>query len=144
MSQVKFYRGDINTSLPNKYENGAVYVIQKDSNSADIYTDLDNNTRVKIGGNCDVIIKTTSEWAAVGTSLVSERNTFYIYSDGGTYINPDSNSQEITYIPRIKIGDGNSYVVDLPFISVLPQQVEFWNNKLNLNLTGEILEFNRL
>lgn len=51
----------------------------------------------------NVIVKTSSEWAE-NPSLVSVRGTIYVYMDSDNV--------------RIKIGDGNAYVVDLPFVSV--------------------------
>lgn len=65
-------------------------------------------------------------------------------------------------IPGIKIGDGTTYVQDLPFVGsyerdllllhinnagihVSPEEKEFWNNKINTTdyLIGEALIFTR-
>ena len=88
----------------------------------------------------------------------------YVPSDGDIiiYIDKDTISEGGTTknVPGIKIGDGNAYCVDLPFVAddiakdlydhidnasihVSSQDRSFWDNKLNLNLNGEILEFNR-
>lgn len=54
-----------------------------------------------------VYYNTTANWNAQVT-LVSELKSIYIYSDY-KLVNGE-------YIPGIKIGDGNAYVIDLPFI----------------------------
>ena len=84
---------------------------------------------------------TTAEWATQ-TSLVSKLNTVYIYKDHRT--KSDGNGGTIN-IAGFKLGDGQAYVVDLPFLSVdeetFNQHVQdttihitaaerqFWNNK---------------
>lgn len=84
---------------------------------------------------------TTANWNSQ-TTLVSEANTIYIYTDHGT-------SSEGYDIAGIKVGDGMAYVVDLPFIDeavtehiadsnihVTPAEKAFWNNKVRCYLTG--------
>lgn len=83
----------------------------------------------------EVYFNTTAGWAAQG-SLVSEANTLYIYTD----YQQDSEGNDI---PGIKIGDGNAYLVDKPFldtvyyehvndtdIHITAEEREFWNNKV--------------
>ena len=60
---------------------------------------------------------TVAGWATM-PSLVAEQNAFYIYTD--------ALEDEGVPIPRIKIGDGTSYLVDLPFINAL--EIEHINN----------------
>lgn len=72
--------------------------------------------------------KTTAEWNS-NPSLISQKNMIYIYTD---YDEVDGQK-----IPAIKIGDGNAYLIDLPFTSmgsgnVTPEQIEFWNNKVRV------------
>lgn len=51
--------------------------------------------------------------------------------------------------PAMKVGDGQAYLIDLPVTSgdpgggVEPEDRQFWNNKLNCELVGEELIFNR-
>lgn len=84
--------------------------------------------------NKAVYYNTTANWNAQ-TSLVSELKSIYIYSDY-KLVNGE-------YIPGIKIGDGDAYVVDLPFIDAdLTQHIADaaihvsaadrlnWNNKV--------------
>lgn len=75
----------------------------------------------------------------------------------------------VTNIPGFKVGDGNAYLIDLPFVGdagvsdydysqvikmvedheaksdihVTPEEKEFWNNKLNYQVDGETLIFTR-
>ncbi len=60
---------------------------------------------------------TVEGWGSKPTT-VSEKNAVYIYTDA---LESDG-----TYIPRIKIGDGSSYVVDLPFLNKL--EIDHINN----------------
>lgn len=82
-------------------------------------------------------------------NFLSEKNVLYIYTD---YATIDKDDKEIT-IPGLKIGDGKSYLIDLPFVNdssnfneILIDHINnnvihisaydrlFWNNKLNLTL----------
>lgn len=85
-----------------------------------------------------VFYDTTANWAKQ-TSLVSVRGAIYIYSDYR-----DDNG---TDIPYLKIGDGTSYVVDLPFVGKLyddhlvdtvkhitSSERTAWNNKVRCYL----------
>lgn len=82
----------------------------------------------------------TTEYWNSQPSFVPDNCTIIIYTD-------KYNNQSTT-IPGIKIGDGNTYCIDLPFINdditiqlnehinntdihVTPQDKIFWNNKLN-------------
>ena len=92
----------------------------------------------------DVQSGTTEYWNS-HTDLTSIRNRIYVYTD--YYIDNDGN-----YVPGLKIGDGNAYVVDLPFIDerflehiqntqihVTQEQKNFWNNKVSINDQPEFL-----
>ena len=91
--------------------------------------------------------------------LVSEISTIYVYTDKFYYIDGEGNT---IYVPGIKIGDGNAYLIDKPFITdaiqqaftehmndllihVQPGERERWNNKLNYIEPGDsgLLEFTR-
>lgn len=47
--------------------------------------------------------------------------------------------------PSMKVGDGKAYLIDLPFLSegVTLADRQIWSNKLNCELIGEELIFNR-
>ena len=58
------------------------------------------------------------------TNLVSEEGAIYIYTYG--------TGEDIKF--KIKIGDGNAYLIDMPFVVDQPVSVldkEFWNNKVS-------------
>ena len=87
--------------------------------------------------------------------LIAEKGVVYIYSDY-TFIEDESGNR--TEIAGIKIGDGTSYLIDMPFISdattylitshisnsdahVSSADREFWNNKVSAYMDhGEDLE----
>lgn len=90
----------------------------------------------QLQGKATMLAKTTEEWSHQ-TSLISQTNTFYIYTDRTV---EDGKSY-----PGIKVGDGVSYVVDLPFVDdlfyshtnnldihVTLAEKEFWNNKVRI------------
>lgn len=54
-----------------------------------------------------VLCNTTDYWNQ-NRALVSEKGMIYVYSDYRVYNNQT--------IPGFKVGDGNAYVVDLPFV----------------------------
>lgn len=100
-----------------------------------------------------VLYDTTQNWARHG-SLVTEKGTIYIYSDYTYYISPGGESVPLA---GIKIGDGSTYLIDLPFVTdqmtstivrhirnssihVTAQEKEFWNNKVSSYLDGSDLE----
>ena len=127
-----------------------------------VYTVDENHTapRIKIGdgttyvvdlpfltANCqeNQFIKSgTKEYWATQNNYVPPLNTIIVYTNADKI---EKNGEEIL-IPKIKIGDGNAYCVDLPFVDdgileklnnhinntdihVTPQEKSFWNNKIN-------------
>ena len=93
----------------------------------------------------------TEEYWDSQTYLISESRAIYVYSDHYKY---EDNQGNIVYIPAIKIGDGTSYLIDMPFVGdaatielaeltqvvddhiqnqeihVSQEDREFWNNKV--------------
>ena len=59
-----------------------------------------------------VISKTKAEWDAQPT-LRTQLNTIYVYTDAFTY----NDGTEDIVVAGIKIGDGNAYLIDKPFIT---------------------------
>lgn len=103
----------------------------------------------------NVYSDTTANWDSKVT-YVPEDGDIIIYIDKSTIEDGGS----VKNVPGIKIGDGNAYCVDLPFVAddiakdlydhisntsihVSSSDRTFWDSKLNCNLNGEILEFNR-
>ena len=85
-----------------------------------------------------VAVKTSAEWALL-TTLQSRQGEIYVYSDG-------AEDGEGNPIPMIKIGDGNAYVVDLPFatatdIRITDEDIQNWNDKVSVRADGENLIF---
>lgn len=120
MAQVKLYRGSQEASLPVTTQDGALYVVQTGAETGDVYADI-NGQRIKIGtGSGGTFIHTTAEWQQL-SELVSARGSIYIYSDARSY----QDGEETVYVPGIKVGDGTSYVVDLPFVNVTAEQINF-------------------
>ena len=65
------------------------------------------------GGKEYVKYNTTAGWNAQRT-LIAERGILYIYSDHSTITTHEGRTLPV---PGIKVGDGNSYLIDLPFAS---------------------------
>ena len=100
-----------------------------------------------------VKINTTAYWDSL-PRFIPTRGEFIVYSDY-------TQSQSGQDIPALKIGDGRSFLIDMPFIggisSDLIEQInshiqngsihvtsaekEFWNSKVSCNLNGENLIF---
>lgn len=117
MAQVKFYRGEIGTSLPSESINGAIFVIERDkeNNLGDIYVDMESGKRLHI--------KPDSGFKVYDNTLINK-----ISSLGEIYIILDDNQNQT----GIKVGDGKAYIGDLPIYPVISQdQIAFWNNKVN-------------
>lgn len=104
--------------------------------------------------------KTKEEWNS-DISKVSEKNVLYIYSN---YKIIEKEDGEQVFFPGLKVGDGKTYLIDLPFVNnpnleqsfldhinnkiihVSLADRQFWNNKLNLvdlELHDENLVLNR-
>lgn len=86
-----------------------------------------------------VACKTTAEWAEL-TTLQSVEGEIYIYSDGG------GTDDQGHGIPKMKVGDGNAYVVDLPFCDstdsrITNDMIAAWNDKVSVRVAGDQLIF---
>lgn len=96
----------------------------------------------------------TKEYWNTQLGLISEEGALYIYSD---YQVIEDEVGNVTNLAGIKIGDGNAYLVDIPFItdaisSALFKHVndsdvhttlvekQFWNNKVSSYLDRSNLE----
>lgn len=96
---------------------------------------LPNGQQFDIKGN-NVICDTTANWATRGLSESIE-GMIYVWTD---YQVVDGEN-----IPGVKIGTGNAYIIDLPFIDakyaqhiadtaihITQTEREFWNNKVTV------------
>jgi len=103
-----------------------------------------NNQTDLINRTDTIHIDTTSHWNAQ-TDLIGKLNHVYVYSDYQT-INGVS-------VPGIKVGDGQAYLIDAPFIAgndaalnthinntdihVTSQEKLFWNDKVTCFLSQD-------
>lgn len=98
--------------------------------------------------------KTKSEWN-LNRDFISQKNVLYIYTD---YKTIEKDGEQIL-IPGLKIGDGTTYLIDLPFVNdtsrgseleqlildhinnkvihISAEERNFWNNKLNVLLQSD-------
>ena len=82
--------------------------------------------------------KTTAQWSEL-TSLVSKKGEIYIYSDA-------TQDAQGNPVPMAKFGDGNAYVIDLPFASAIDMRISAedianWNNKVAVRIENDRLIF---
>ena len=83
------------------------------------------------GGTKEVYSDTTAGWNAK-TGLIAKKDCLYIYTDYAM----DGD----TPIASMKVGTGNAYLADLPFIysgKVTDEMIAFWNNKVTAFLDPE-------
>lgn len=76
---------------------------------------------------------TTAYWNE-HRDVISKKDAVYVYTDWTTV---DGKS-----VAGTKIGDGNSYVVDLPFtptVNVTQEEKDYWNNKVAATLEADNL-----
>lgn len=104
---------------------------------------------------------TTANWNAK-RDFIPMKGEAIIYTDKGQM---DDGFGNMIKVPGIKIGDGQAYLIDLPFVGaeeryailqelrqhtsdwsihVTPEDRERWNNKLNYSIHDGNLVFNRL
>lgn len=99
------------------------------------FTEAEFGSIYVVEGQCKVLYATTETWNSQ-PQYQSLRGYIYIYSDW----KKDAAGNNIC---GIKIGDGNAYLIDLPFqddmlfahiedatIHVTPEEKEFWNKKV--------------
>lgn len=103
----------------------------------------------KQGGEKNIYYGSTEYWNNQ-PRLIAERGCLYIYRDWKTL-------EDGKLLAGIKIGDGSSYLIDMPFtdeiwqehvddmiIHITQEEREFWNNKVRCyidNIDGENLIF---
>lgn len=80
-------------------------------------------------GRKEIVSATTEEWNSKPTR-VSVKDIVYVYTDYKV-VNGKN-------VPGLKIGDGITYLIDLPFISggceVTQEQIDSWNNKVSITI----------
>lgn len=95
---------------------------------------------------------TEESWNAQ-RDLIAERGVIYVYSNHSTI----TTGGESINIPAIKIGDGTSYLIDMPFLGaetsqrllahiadttvhVTPAKQDFWDNKVAAYINSTVAE----
>lgn len=103
----------------------------------------------------NIIVKTTAQWQTLYNQKLPQ-GTIMIYSDHGTVTETISGETVTKTVPGIKISDGSSFIVDLPFVGddvaaairlelanhindnirhITAEERAFWNDKINCNDT---------
>lgn len=120
--------------------------------NADFSSGGNMHTGFETGGSMDaefatygsIYYDTKENWNAQ-RSLIAKRKAIYVYSN---QFYKDDEVGNRTYIPAIKVGDGMSYLIDMPFVDddiridlmnhisqdgihVTERDRNFWNNKVS-------------
>lgn len=144
---VKFFKGTLqqyNSITPDDYtfyfitDSDKVYLGDVQLSNRDVYARIEAINEA-LQGKASIHSKTSEEWHQQ-TGVLSQKNNFYIYTD--RYKKEDDQGN-IIEIPGIKVGDGKSYIIDLPFVDeifddhihnmdihVTLAEKQFWNNKV--------------
>ena len=118
MAITKFYRGIDKSSLPDSPRDGSIYIIDTGENPGanagrgEMYVDV-GNRRLQISppaSAANIVKYTESGIAEIGRTTSSLGYLYLIVSD--------TTGEEIGY----KIGDGNAFIVDLPFTTFINTQ----------------------
>ena len=124
-----------NRNEPIKVDLNTDKSIDANFNSTTKPLELDFGTIYVISGDCKVLYATTATWNSK-PQLISAKGYIYIYSDYRQNLQGDN-------IASMKVGDGTSYLIDMPFTDELlyahvednvrhitAEEREFWNNKV--------------
>ncbi len=154
---VKFFKGTFqqyNSIIPNSYtfyfltDVDKVYLGDIEISNRDINNKLQLLNQ-ELNKKANLLIKTSQEWNN-DSNIISQQNTFYIYSDKNQKEDEEGN---IINIPGVKVGDGQTYLIDLPFVDDLIDRhinddnihvtladKAFWSNKINVNDDQEVVD----
>ena len=126
--RVRFYRGVSGASLPAAHQDGAIFILERDSvnNLGDMYVDVDNGKRLHIVPDSELTIYDPLTMSGTISTL------------GRTYVFQESSKTGIA------VGDGNAYIGDLPVYNFTVRTAI--RNKVNAYLGSEYLnlESNKL
>ena len=144
---VKFFRGTLQqyeSITPDDYtfyfltDVDKIYLGDVQLSNVDVYARIEAINDA-LAGKAGMQVKTTAQWVQQ-IDTIGQSNTFYIYTDRSQ--KEDEQGNIINY-PGIKVGDGSSYLIDLPFVDeifddhihnmdihVTLAEKEFWNNKV--------------
>lgn len=78
----------------------------------------------------ETFYNTVAGWNAQ-IDLKSKEKAMYVYTDYAL-------DEHGNHVAAFKIGDGNAYLIDLPFYSTIStEEKEFWNNKVRVYVDPE-------
>lgn len=102
--------------------------------------------------SASVYYDTSAAWN-MQPSLIAEKGVIYVYSDKSVITDEYGNP---TNVPGIKIGDGSSFLIDMPFVGeeetialaehersgmhISPEERAFWNNKVSVYIDASYSE----
>ena len=161
-------RGNLSGSISGQHNMSGSLSVPNMSSTSDYETLINKPSinGVELSGNKTagdlylVSENTTAGWNS-NPQYCPKSGEICIYTDYKTVI--DDMGNEITF-KGIKIGDGNAYLIDMPFVGddiryfvlqkinehesnheihITKQERNFWNNKLNYDIDGEELILNR-
>ena len=100
------------------------------------YMYAENNTWVELGSLGAKVFRGSTEYWRNRRYLIAARDVIYIYTDYKTIENGDGTTTEVQ---GMKIGDGTSFLIDMPFIGdgggggsgidITQEDIDRWNNK---------------
>ena len=73
------------------------------------YVSIMNYIRSRLNASGENIVSNLPEYWDSQRDLVAKKNTIYVYADKFT--------GESGYVPGVKIGDGTSFLIDMPFVA---------------------------
>ena len=100
---------------------------------------------IQIYSQYHIYYDTTENWNNQPT-LIGERGSIYIYSDGKSMI--DEETGQTVFIPRLKVGDGSAYLIDNPFIdsdirekvdtlaTITQEDIDRWDEKVSAKINS--------
>ena len=138
--------GSVQTATENDYNN----LINKPTINSIVLTGALNARDLGLG---NVYYDTTDSWNAQ-SELIAEEAAIYIYSDCQIYEDESGNQYPLA---GLKIGDGSSYLIDMPFVTdtmsstliahiadstvhVTAAERAFWNNKVSAYMDHSVDE----
>jgi hypothetical protein len=111
-------------------DNSQNYLIDFQDNSEKLNIEMQDSGNT-IYHNQAVILTGTTEYWNSKPGLISQKDVFYVYTD---YANKRDGSGGTENRPGLKIGDGQAYLIDIPFVTgdkvdITQEDVDKWNNK---------------
>lgn len=124
-NKIKFLRGTSSEYIAAKKDNDTIYFT---TDNGKLYIG-----DKEVSGEAAIHYGTTAYWNSQST-LIGENNHIYVYTD---YTTITSNG-ETKNVPNIKIGDGNAYLIDNPFITTSVEQlINLHINDTTQHITAE-------